>query len=139
MSAKRAGSNVQLPGTWTFDAKRFLPRVIVAGSRGFDDRPRAFRALDQVHGKLGRFEIVSGGAKGADTLGEDYAVEHGLPFRRFPADWDGLGKAAGRHRNEVMAWYATHLLAFHVGDSPGTAHMISAAQAAGLTLAVIQI
>lgn len=135
----RAGSNVELPGAWLAHATPIRPRVIVAGSRSFDDRGRAFRALDQVRSKLGDFEIVSGGARGADMLGEAYAVEHELPFRRFPADWDGLGKVAGRHRNEVMAWHSTHLLAFHVGESPGTAHMISAAHAGGLRVAVIRV
>lgn len=133
----RARPNIELPGAWQAHHDSIMPRVIVAGSREFDDRERAFRALDTVHRRIGRFEVVSGGARGADSIGEAYAVANGLPLRRFPADWDGLGKVAGRYRNAVMGWYATHLLAFHANNSPGTRNMIETAKAGGLTVAVI--
>jgi hypothetical protein len=126
---------VELPGLWR--PAEALPRVIVAGSRPFKDQERLARALDQVRDKLGQFEVVSGGAAGADTLGEDYAIAHTLPLRRFPAYWDQLDRSAGRFRNQVMAWYATHLVAFHQNNSPGTGHMIKTARAAGLTVAAI--
>jgi hypothetical protein len=32
-------------------------------------------------------EIVSGGARGADRLGERYARQRGLPCKVFPAQW----------------------------------------------------
>ncbi|WP_420828246.1 SLOG family protein [Ectothiorhodospira shaposhnikovii] len=55
--------------------------------------------------------VISGGARGADTLGELYAIARGLPFKRFPADWE-CGKAAGHWRNDLMAWDSTRLCAF---------------------------
>jgi len=135
-----AGGNVELPGVWVKEARSGMtPRVIVAGSRGFDDRPRLDRAIDQVQAKLGRFEIVSGGATGADSLGEDCAVDRRLPLRRFPADWEGLNKAAGMYRNAMMGWYGTHLLAFHKDGSPGTGQMIALASAGGLTVGAIRV
>ena len=135
---KRAGSNVELPGTWLGASDIPLPRVIVAGSRTFQDRERAFKALKQVRKKLGDFEIVSGGAKGADAIGEEFAVSEGLPLRRFPADWEGAGRGAGHIRNATVAWYGTHLLAFHQNNSRGTRHMIDLARLSGLTVAVMQ-
>ena len=63
--------------------------VIVAGSRTFNDYRLLRNKLDQIlANKLPDIVIVSGGARGADTLGERYAQEKGLPVKQFPADWD---------------------------------------------------
>jgi len=122
--------NVELPGAW-IDGK---VRVIVAGSRSFNDYPLMERRLDWYlqHIDPAVIEIVSGGARGADTLGERYAIERGLQLRRFPALWEQNGqKSAGHLRNRLMAWYSTHLVAFS-NNSPGTRNMIQTARAEGL-------
>ena len=72
-------------------------------------------------------EVVSGTAKGVDSLGEDYAESRGLPVKKFPADRDHLGKGAGYRRNEQMAEYADQLIAIWDGKSLGTKHMIDIA------------
>ena len=68
------------------------------------------------------------GCRGADLLGEEYAKEHKIPLKIFPADWDTYGKRAGYLRNKQMAEYASKengvLVAFPVGDSKGTKMMI---------------
>ena len=69
-------------------------------------------------------EIVSGDARGADTLGVEYGTRHGIPVIHFPAQWDTYGKAAGFIRNEEMAEYGDFLLAFWDGKSHGTKNMI---------------
>lgn len=123
-------SNVELPGAWLED----VTRIIVAGSRDFSDYSLLERRLDWYlqHLDSANIEIVSGGARGADTLGERYAIERGLQLRRFPALWEQNGnKAAGPLRNRLMAWYGTHLVAFSNG-SPGTRNMMQTAQADGL-------
>ena len=103
--------------------------VIVAGSRTFDDYRLLRYKLDQIlANKLPDVVIVSGGARGADTLGERYAQERGLPVKQFPADWDTYGKRAGYLRNEEMAGYADALVAFWDGSSNGTRHMIDLMQ-----------
>lgn len=71
--------------------------------------------------------IVSGGARGADKLGEVYAKDNGYNLRIFPADWNTHGYKAGFLRNEEMAEYADALAAFWDGKSRGTKHMISTA------------
>ena len=68
--------------------------------------------------------IMSGGAHGADSLGERYAKENGLPLEIFPADWRKDWKRAGFIRNVQMAGIADELIAFWNGKSHGTAHMI---------------
>jgi len=114
-------------------------RVIVVGSRTVSDRAYVFEALDRVLARLDPrlIEIVSGTARGADRLGEAYAAARGLPLRRFPADWARHGRAAGFRRNEAMAAYATHLVAFWDGRSRGTRHMIETARRAGLRVRVL--
>ena len=42
--------------------------------------------------------IISGGARGADSLAERFAKENGIPFKLFPANWDRYGKSAGYKR-----------------------------------------
>lgn len=68
-------------------------------------------------------EVVSGGAKGIDTYGEEYAANRGIPIKRFEADWYNFGKSAGPRRNKEMAKYADKLLLIWTGDSPGSKNM----------------
>jgi hypothetical protein len=84
------------------------------------------RCVEQAieENKLEVTEIVSGKARGADTLGEQYAKEKGIPVKEFPADWNKYGKAAGPIRNEEMARYADWLIAFWHPDCKGTTNMI---------------
>ena len=82
-------------------------------------------------------EIVSGGAKGADMLGERYAAEKGYAIKRFTAEWGKYGKKAGPIRNTEMARYADALVAFYDGESRGTANMIKAAKGNNLQIRVI--
>ena len=113
-------------------------KVIVAGSRHFDDYPFLCWKLDRLLAqKIGDVEIVCGMARGADSLGEQYAKERGIPIRYFPADWQTLGKSAGYQRNVQMAAYADALVAFWDGKSRGTAHMIETARRHQLQIRVI--
>jgi hypothetical protein len=77
-------------------------------------------------------EVVSGGARGVDRLGEDWAKINKVPVTRFLADWNKYGKRAGYVRNAVMASYGTALVAVWDGCSKGTKHMIDLAAAKGL-------
>ena len=72
--------------------------------------------------------VISGGARGADRLGEQWARSHGIPFQVFPADWDKWGKSAGYVRNKQMAEVAEALIALWDGESRGTNDMIWQAQ-----------
>lgn len=138
-----APANVVLPYRWQQLRDPALPaRVIVAGSQGFDDPARLDAALDRILSHLDDPVLVSGAARGADTLGEHYAMsrrgDRDVPFLRFPAEWNRYGKAAGFVRNQQMAWAASHLVAFWDGESPGTRHMIETAEAEGLSVRVVR-
>lgn len=130
-------SNCDLPGIWLRNVlKQTTNRVIVAGSRTFLDYPRLESVLDHILIRLHDVEIVSGGARGADSLGERYALSRNLALLRMPADWDRFGKSAGYQRNMMMARYATHLVAFWDRKSNGTEHMIRTAKECGLNYRV---
>lgn len=102
-------------------------KVIIAGGRDFQDYDMLKKSCDYLLRDKTDIEIVSGGARGADKLGERYAQEKKIPFVVFEADWDKYGKSAGIKRNESMAAYADALIAFWDGKSRGTQHMIGAA------------
>lgn len=65
-------------------------------------------------------EIISGGAKGADSLAERYAKERGHKITVYPADWETYGRSAGAIRNELIVLNCDQVIAFWDGKSPGT-------------------
>lgn len=125
-------------------------RVIIAGSRDFDDFPKLMNSsieiltgISKKRDDLDRIRIISGTARGADKLGEQYAKISGYELSKFPVDWDGLGKRAGYVRNAEMAKFAVEddnygvLIAFWDGQSRGTKHMIDLAKRYGLEVHVV--
>ena len=138
-----APENVLLPGIWEAARQPDLVRVIVAGGRTFRDFDMIERRLDWLLSRIihqgRRIEIVSGGAKGADTGGERYAIVRGLPLRRFPALWERYNKSAGGVRNQLMAWYSTNLVAFWDGSSQGTRSMIRLADSVNLRSRIVRL
>lgn len=113
-----------------------LTRIIVAGTRIFNDYALLSAWLDVLKYEYGRIEIVSGGAPGADTLGEKWAGLHGCSVWRITADWNTQGKAAGPIRNRKMAEAGDVLLVFWDGVSRGTANMIQEAKQRSLPIHV---
>ena len=77
-------------------------RVLVCGGRNFEDRQALNATLDRLHQERGFFMVIAGGARGADTLGEEWASAAGLPCTVFQADWAGLGRKAGPIGNQRM-------------------------------------
>ncbi len=69
-------------------------------------------------------EIVSGGARGVDTLAREYANRTGKILTEFLPRYERYGRAAPLKRNEEIADYADELLAFWDGSSRGTAYTI---------------
>lgn len=115
-------------------------KVIVAGGREFNDYGLLCQTCDRMLSQKQRTHsivIVSGTARGADTLGERYAQERGYSIEQYPADWEHAGKAAGLIRNAQMASVADALIAFWDGQSRGTAHMIELARKHELQVRVV--
>ena len=118
-------------------------KVIIAGSREFNDYEKLYNFCEKVLANQKDIEIVSGTASGADKLGERYAKEKGYKLKEFPAKWTDLDATpcsvkydknkkpynvlAGLNRNEKMAKYADALIVFWNGKSSGTKNMIESA------------
>lgn len=119
-------------------------KVIIAGSRCFHDVDRewvklGFSPLEAAHRAViieryvnqviieSKFDVdtvISGGAKGIDLAGENWAVSNDVRFRRMMAKWSINGKKAGILRNIDMGDIADALAFVTYKGSKGTEHMI---------------
>lgn len=112
-------------------------RVIIAGDRNYINYFEFIGHIDVIEAEHDIFidEVVSGGAKGTDTMGEEWAADNDVICTVFNADWKGKGRAAGPIRNKDMAEYVGKdggLIAFLAPGSRGTKSMIEIAQKQGL-------
>lgn len=112
-------------------------KVIIAGSRGIQSYSTVLGAVMQSGFEIS--EIVSGCAKGVDSLGERIAEINGIPVKKFPADWEKYGKRAGPLRNIEMGDYADALVAVRLNGSKGTSHMINYMKSLGKPVYVMDI
>jgi hypothetical protein len=112
-------------------------KVIIAGSRQFVDYKLLKENVDEFREEHEIDTIISGTARGADTLGEEYARLHNIDVIKMPANWREYGKRAGYLRNEQMAEVADACICFWDGDSRGTKHMIDIARRMNLILKVV--
>ena len=109
-------------------------RTIIAGSRSITD----YAVVEEAVAASGfrPSVVLSGAARGVDTLAFDWGWEQGVPVESYPADWKKLGKHAGAIRNQIMAERADALIAVWDGRSRGTADMIAKAKRRGLKVYV---
>lgn len=96
-------------------------RVIIAGSRTIHDP--VWVALAMARSRWSPTEVLSGGARGVDRLGESWARARNLPVRLFLASWQRYGALAGPERNGRMARAADALCLVWDGLSSGSGDM----------------
>lgn len=113
-------------------------RVVIAGSRGFKDDALLRHVMDDLSLSVSIVEVVSGAARGADKLGEEWAFNRGITVKRFHPEWDKEGKRAGILRNIDMAEYADMAVVFWDGSSRGSKDMIGRMNERGKRVEVIQ-
>ena len=102
-----------------------LMQVAVVGSREFAHLNQVQTILDRLHGSIGPFVLISGGAAGVDSAAEQWANRRQLEKKIFPADWEKDGKKAGILRNTVIVEHADLIIAFWDGVSVGTLDTIT--------------
>lgn len=121
-------------------------KIIIAGSRDFLNYKLLEKECDEFieqyqsateHLPYDDIGIISGNARGADKLGEQYAKENNYKCYVMPADWNKHGKSAGYIRNADMAKEANALIVFWDGKSKGTNHMIQLAKQNYLTIKIV--
>ncbi len=106
-------------------------RVIIAGCRQYENYEEAKTYIELCLSnirKQHRIIILSGGCKGADLLGERFALENGFDIERYPAEWEKYGKSAGPRRNQKMAQICDYVICFWDGKSSGTQSMLNFAK-----------
>lgn len=72
--------------------------------------------------------IVSGGARGVDTLAEQYAIRHGIKTLIIRPEYEKYGRSAPIRRNDTIVDSADMVLAFWDGKSRGTMYTIDYAK-----------
>lgn len=112
---------------------------LICGGRDFDDQKvfeSAMSALINLRGCPAL--VVTGGANGADRMGEVWANYLAISHVCVPADWDRDGKAAGPIRNQRMIdqWKPVFVVA--VPGGKGTADMVARAKIAKISVAEIK-
>ena len=108
-------------------------KLAIIGSRNIDDI-----AIDKYIPEA-TTEIVSGGAKGVDTLAKLFAQKNGLILTEFLPRYDLYGKVAPIKRNREIAEYADEAIAFWDGRSKGTDHAIRFFKKLGKKVTVIML
>lgn len=103
-------------------------KLAVVGSRTFSDYKLLCRYLNTIHIKEPITHIISGGAKGADKMGEWWAKENGVETILFLPEWEKYGKKAGFLRNRDIINEADKIICFWDGVSNGTKNSIELAK-----------
>ena len=114
-------------------------RLVVAGSRDFNDYSLLSAELDKLLAGKTNITIVSGTARGADRLGERYAAEHNLRIERFPAEWEKYHKGAGPIRNMKMVQSADAVIVFWDNESSGTKNIIECARKQDIPYRIVRV
>jgi predicted Rossmann fold nucleotide-binding protein DprA/Smf involved in DNA uptake len=109
-------------------------KIAVIGSRDF----KSDKHYEFMVSTLGSFgfdkdgnEIVSGGAKGADTLAKYFSEDADLGYKEFAPDWEKHGKGAAFIRNRQIVEYSDFIVCYWDGTSKGTENSISMARELG--------
>lgn len=111
-----------------------MGKVAVVGSRDYQDLDRVRRYIEQLPSDT---VIVSGGARGVDSVAEKAARARGLDVIIYHPEWEKLGKRAGFIRNKTIVEEADLVVAFWNHKSKGTAHTIDLARSMGKQVIVI--
>lgn len=106
--------------------------LLIAGTRTYNNYEELKREVDYFRKDVINVRIITGCAKGADTLAKRYAREHDLPLVVYEADWKKHGKKAGPIRNKAMAYVAHAVVLFWDGKSKGTLNMYHTARMWGI-------
>lgn len=99
--------------------------IAVVGSRDWQNVKMVTDVIAQVVDE--HTVIVSGGARGVDTIAVNHADKLGVKTVMLPAQWGKYGRNAGMIRNAEMLSAVSQVVAFWDGQSVGTKDMIDRA------------
>ena len=108
-------------------------KILIAGSRSitsFDLAPHVPEGVELV---------ITGGAKGVDTLAEEFARERGIPTLTVKPAYERYGRAAPIRRDEEMVDMADAVLVIWDGVSRGSRHTAEYAKRKGKPVTVVSV
>ena len=110
----------------------------IVGSRNFNKWDLLISEMNKItdtHGQPNT--IISGGAKGADSMAEKWAKANGCEMIVHPALWNKYGKRAAYLRNKDIVRDSDMLLAFPSKSGRGTQMTINLSQDKGIPIIII--
>lgn len=120
-------------------------KILVCGATYFTDYEKFHDSLIGIflekNINLSDITIISGMAKGADTLAVQFAKQYSLPCLEFPADWARYSKGAGPIRNQKMLdeGQPDLIIAFPMQSSRGTRDMIARGLMEDIEVVVVEV
>lgn len=116
--------------------KTKMVKLAIVGSREFNDYEILKNNINNLDLEIEC--IISGGSKGADTLGEKYADEMNIPKIIYKPDWNKHGRIAGLIRNNDIINNCDYVIAFWNGISSGTLDSINKAKHLNKKLLIVK-
>jgi len=96
-------------------------RVAIVGSRNYGKLELVRERVRQLLAEYGDdLVILTGGARGVDTVAEEEGRKLGVTVLVDKAEWDKFGRKAGPMRNARLAYSCDRMIAFWDGESRGT-------------------
>ena len=108
-------------------------RMLVCGGREFSDKDQLYRVLDFYKPTF----IISGAARGADTLAIEYAKDRKIPYKEYPADWKRYGNHAGHIRNKEMIILGLPDVVIAFTGGHGTENMIKQSKSHKIKIIIV--
>lgn len=112
-------------------------KLAIVGSRTFNNYNKLKNELEPYKDNIG--EVISGGARGADSLARRWAKENNIMYKEHLADWDLYGKKAGYIRNKKIIKECDGCVAFWDGISKGTKHSIELCEQYNKPVKIIRV
>ena len=111
-----------------------MPKIGIVGTRRMDNYKKFKTLIEPVLKEVEVESIISGGAKGIDTLAKHYATEMNIDYVEFSP-----GKKSPFKRNTKIALAADILIALPDSQSTGTYDTIRKAKKFNKQVIVIKI
>lgn len=109
-------------------------KIAIVGSRDWNDENKI---AEYIHDLPSETVIVSGGARGVDSMAAKWAKFFCMTVEIYTANWGKYGKSAGMIRNSEIVEACDRVVAFWDGKSKGTLDTINKAKKAGKVVEVI--
>lgn len=113
-------------------------RIGIVGSRDYPNLQAVWAFVERLAGRYPTIVIVSGGARGVDTVAAAAGRWYGLEVVEHKPEWERLGKHyAPLARNTTIVEDCDALIAFWDGVSTGTMDTVDKARGTGKKVHVI--